>query len=64
MTSAPFYIRQIIVLVSNMLFLVTIAQSESFDGLKASTKVEKLICNDYDVSILDDDLSEAYQKSA
>jgi uncharacterized protein len=42
---------------------VTIVNAASFDCAKASTKVEKLICSDSELSKLDEDLSKAYQQS-
>jgi uncharacterized protein YecT (DUF1311 family) len=61
--SSPLYLKQIVGIVFGLLFLITTAQAESYDCSKASTKVEKLICSDYDLSILDDDLSEAYVRA-
>ncbi len=42
------------------LALVTTSQAASFDCLKASTKIEKLICDNVELSKLDEDLSKAY----
>jgi|GEM_PF-5006180 uncharacterized protein len=41
---------------------ITTTQAASFDCSKASTRVEKLICGDADVSKLDNELAKAYQQ--
>ncbi|MDH2915515.1 MAG: lysozyme inhibitor LprI family protein [Gallionella sp.] len=42
-------------------FMVATAQSASFDCAKASTKIEKLICDDAELSKLDKELNTAYK---
>ena len=44
------------------LVLMTTAQAASFDCAKANTKIEKLICNNTEISKLDDILSKIYQQ--
>lgn len=46
------------------LLLSAPAQAASFDCAKASSKVEKLICSDVEISRLDNDLSELYRKTS
>lgn len=43
------------------LALMTTVQAASFDCTKASTKIEKMICRDAELSKFDDDLALAYQ---
>ena len=45
------------------LFMVMSVQAASFDCKSAASKIEKLICDDDELSKLDDDLSKAYQLS-
>ena len=46
-----------------MLFLLTTAQAASFDCGKAASEVEKMICNDDELSKLDESLSKAYLRA-
>jgi uncharacterized protein len=55
--------RQITWAVLSWFVLLVTAQAAGFDCAKASTKVEKLICSDAELSKLDEDLSKTYQKS-
>lgn len=55
--------RKITGIALGWLVLLTTAQAASFDCAKASTKIEKLICSDAELSKLDEDLSKAYLKS-
>jgi len=43
--------------------MVTTAQAANFDCTKASTKVEKMICSNAELSKLDEDLNAAYQSA-
>lgn len=45
------------------LFLVSTAQAASFDCTKATTKVEKMICEDSKLSALDSDMDAAYRQT-
>ena len=46
-----------------LLALILPAQGASFDCAKAASKVEKLICNNGELSKLDEDLSKTYQQA-
>lgn len=63
MNTSPFCQKQIVGIVFSMAFLLTSAYAASFDCLKASSEVEKIICGDEELSRLDDSLSEAYQEA-
>jgi uncharacterized protein len=63
MTPSHFYLKQIVVMVSSVLLLLTTAHAASFDCEKARSKVEKLICSDKKLSRLDETLNKAYQKA-
>ena len=53
--------KQITWIVLALFALVVTAQGASFDCQKASTSIEKLICNDPELSKLDEDLSATYK---
>lgn len=52
-----------IILLLPVLLQATAVQAASFDCSKASTKIEKTICSDTELSKLDGDLSEIYQSA-
>jgi uncharacterized protein len=63
MTSSPSCLKQVVGTMFGMLFLLTSAYAASFDCGKAASEVEKLICGDDELSILDESLNKAYLKA-
>jgi uncharacterized protein len=63
MNSSPFCLKQTAGIILSMLFLLATAHAASFDCGKATSEVEKLICGDDELSILDESLNKAYLKA-
>ena len=55
--------KQVAWIIFGCFALMASSQSASFDCAKAQNKVEYLICNNPEISKLDDDLNAAYNKA-
>ena len=56
-------LKLVLLLVALPLCLAAKAQGSSFDCSKATTKIEKMICSDTELSKLDEELAEAYNEA-
>lgn len=55
--------KQVTWIALSWLALITTSQAASFNCMKASTKIENLICGDTELSKIDEDLTKAYLQS-
>ncbi len=51
-----------LLIVSSLFLFANVSQAASFDCKQAGTSVEKMICNDDDLSALDSQLQHKYQR--